>query len=133
VTYPANLSAEVDAVSGVPLAHTSTYEAMRRALLTRFSDLIGRHAAELVLLLETGSPWSGPYSERRAQHGGPNLVAQVLTPERVLKAPFRQKVVLVKRALKHPDQALRWLKWQAMRALSRMTARTQSGARDGSA
>jgi glycosyltransferase involved in cell wall biosynthesis len=125
VTYPAILGEESGAVAGVPEARDATYEATRRALLTRFSDLIGRHAAELVLLLETGSPWSGPYSERRARQGGPNLVAQVLTPGRVLSAPFHEKMALVRRALKHPDEAARWLKWQAGRALARVTVRAR--------
>jgi hypothetical protein len=130
VTYPAlgtapvqNGVAEVDsAVHGANDLAPATLEASReemwRLLLERFTDLIGRQAAELVPLIVSGSTWTGPHSDLRVQARGPDLSAQVLTPAGIWAAPLGAKLALVRRAVRQPGDASRWVLWQLRRSVA---------------
>jgi glycogen(starch) synthase len=111
ITYPAILSDEGSA--GAPAGSSDTQ--WGRALLERFPDLVERDAGELAILRDA---LSRPVEATR-------VVAQVLTPRDVLRAPLAKKMLIARQALHDPGNALRWLVWHGRRTLERATSRVR--------
>ena len=106
VTYPAILSSQPAADRSAEPAGTW----MRRALLDRFPDLLGRRAGDLVLLLEARLR-SGTTPPRRQE--GP------LDPAGLLRRPFGEQLGLLALAARNPRRAVQWLFWHATRTMRR--------------
>jgi glycosyltransferase involved in cell wall biosynthesis len=93
---------------------------LRRALLSRFPELVARAADEMVILLESNG-WRGSHARSGVKPGRPPF-----TPRMLLRMPLREQLEIAARALGNPKKAYYWTSYHATQAGRRIAKRLWS-------
>lgn len=83
---------------------------LRRALASRFPELLARDADEIVILLES-SAWRGTHAGAGGKPGRPPF-----TPRMLLRMPLREQLEIATHALANPKKAYYWTSYHTAQA-----------------
>jgi hypothetical protein len=93
---------------------------LRRALLSRFPELVAGAAEEMSILLESNG-WRGSHTRSAGKPG-----RSPFTPRTLLRMPLRDQLEIAARALGNPKKAYYWTSYHATQAGRRIARRLWS-------